>query len=216
MTSSPSLERESPHLATGAVAGIDEVGRGALAGPVMVGVVLVTTLKPVPSGLRDSKLLTEKRREELAPVVAEWADAWAIGAASNTEIDQWGIRTALAIAADRALAALPQVPSHLMIDGPTNLLRAPINVAMDVSLPPAIRFRDLPVTTVVKGDQQCATIAGAALLAKVTRDRLMVEYATTYPQYGWEGNKGYGSEGHRAAIERFGPTPLHRLSWKLL
>lgn len=216
MTSSPSLERESPHFPTGAVAGIDEVGRGALAGPVMVGALLLRTPRPIPSGLRDSKLLTEKRREELAPIVVEWADAWAVGEASNAEIDQWGIRIALAIAADRALAALPLEPAHLMIDGPTNLLRAPMNVAMEVALPPAIRFRHLPVTTVVKGDQQCATIAGAALLAKVTRDRIMVEHAATYPEYGWEGNKGYGSEGHRSAIERFGPTPLHRLSWKLL
>lgn len=216
MSSRPTLDNERALFALGAVAGIDEVGRGALAGPVMVGAVALANEKEVPALLRDSKLLTEKRREQLAPVLREWADDWAIGSASNEEIDAWGIRLALAVAADRAIGSLSQVPQHLMIDGPLNLLHAPSNVPIGVALPPSIRFTRLPATMLVKGDQVSAAIAAAAVIAKVERDHLMQRLAEDFPEYGWEGNKGYGSSGHREAIARCGPSPYHRISWNLI
>ena len=216
MSSAPTFDHERTHFARGAIAGLDEVGRGALAGPVMVGVVALRNEKDVPHELRDSKLLTAKRRETLAPRLREWADDWAIGSASNVEIDAWGIRLALAVAADRALAALTVHPQHLMIDGPLNLLQAPSNFPIGVDLPPRIEFARLPATMLIKGDQVSAAIAAAAVLAKVERDHLMEKLALDFPEYGWEGNKGYGSVGHREAIVRCGPSPLHRVSWNLI
>ena len=215
MSSPPTLEHERRHFAFGAVAGLDEVGRGALAGPVMVGVVSLRREKDVPQLLRDSKLLTPQRRETLAPVLRDWADEWAVGSASNVEIDEWGIRIALAVAADRALSALDQRPDHLMIDGPLNLLRAPVNIPIGVVAPPAIQFADVSATMLVKGDQFSATVAAAAVIAKVERDHLMVQLGKEFPEYGWAGNKGDGSAGHRDAIVRCGPSPHHRVSWNL-
>ena len=215
MGSPPTLEHERAYFALGAVAGLDEVGRGALAGPVLVGVVALGREKEVPQQLRDSKLLTPQRRETLAPILREWADGWAVGSASNVEIDAWGIRMALAVAADRALAALAQKPVHLLIDGPLNLLRAPANIPIDVAVPPRIQFAHVPATTLVKGDQVSASIAAAAVIAKVERDHLMERLAVEFPEYGWAGNKGYGSAGHRDAIIRCGPTPHHRVTWNL-
>ena len=216
MNATPTLEHERKLFSLGVVAGLDEVGRGALAGPVMVGAVALSTEKEVPLQLRDSKELTPKRREQLAPMLREWVDEWAIGSASNIEIDAWGIRLALAVAADRAIGELSQVPSHLMIDGPLNLLHAPSNVPMGVALPPPSRFRNVPATMLVKGDQISAAIAAAAVLAKVERDHLMMKLAEEFPDYGWDGNKGYGSIGHREAIARCGPSPYHRVSWNLI
>jgi len=216
MTSAPTLNHERVHFALGAIAGLDEVGRGALAGPVMVGAVVLRSEKELPEELRDSKLLTPKRREVLAPRLREWADDWAVGSASNVEIDAWGIRLALAVAADRALAALTIQPHHLMIDGPLNLLHAPSNVPIGVELPPTITFSRVPATMLVKGDQVSAAIAAAAVIAKVERDDLMQRLAIEFPEYGWDGNKGYGSAGHREAIVRCGPSPHHRISWNLI
>jgi ribonuclease HII len=151
----------------------------------------------------------------MAPELQEWADEWAVGAASNEEIDEWGIRVAIAVAADRALCSLRQRPHHILIDGPSNLLRAPVNVAIGSAMPPLIGHADVPATMLVKGDQVSATIAAAAVIAKVQRDALMVEQSHVYPEYGWNGNKGYGSDAHREAIRRLGPSPLHRVSWNL-
>ncbi|PLS24468.1 ribonuclease HII [Bifidobacterium imperatoris] len=224
----PTLELEHSLASQGydLIVGFDEVGRGALAGPVMVGCAAIwardlNTLD-VPAGVADSKMLTEHRREAIYDELCNWCAAWAVGQASNTEIDDWGISYALGIA---ALRALTQAERQLgmradqplrvgaILDGPSDYITKALDTfdAPDVPIPAA-------VTTKVKGDQHCATVATAAVIAKVTRDRLMVDLARSHPQYApyeWEHNKGYGSAAHRAAIAAQGPTPLHRISWHL-
>ena len=197
------------------VAGIDEVGRGALAGPVMVGVTLVTALTPPPRGCIDSKKLTATRRKSLVPEIHQWAHAYGVGAASAEEIDQWGLRICLALAAERAIDACGQQPEVVLIDGPLNLLRPALDVTLGSPPLPEFRFRDLDVIPVVGGDAASATIAAASILAKVARDELMSEVAAEFPEYEWDGNKGYGSARHLDAIAKHGPTPLHRRSWNL-
>lgn len=259
------------------IAGFDEVGRGALAGPVMVGCAAIwacdlapldgddsaelsgRTYLGVPDGVADSKMLTEHRREAIFDELRDWCAAYAVGQASNTEIDEWGITYALGVAALRALSqverelglrlggglaarkasmesageivegrpgdsvgesigncgesvrALPKVAG--ILDGPSDYITKALNTfdAPDVPIP-------ADITTKVKGDQHCATVATAAVIAKVTRDRLMVDLAQSNPRYAayeWAHNKGYGSAAHRAAIAEHGPTPLHRVSWHL-
>lgn len=259
------------------ITGFDEVGRGALAGPVMVGCAAIWArdLEPldgddavelsgrtylgVPDGVADSKMLTEHRREAIFDELRDWCAAYAVGQASNTEIDEWGITYALGVAALRALSqverelglrlggglatrkasmesageivegrpgdsvgesigncgesvrALPKVAG--ILDGPSDYITKALNTfdAPDVPIP-------ADITTKVKGDQHCATVATAAVIAKVTRDRLMVDLAQSnpcYAAYEWAHNKGYGSAAHRAAIAEHGPTPLHRVSWHL-
>ena len=212
----PTLLLEQPRLLSGPVAGIDEVGRGALAGPVMVGVVVISSDREIPRGLRDSKQLSSTRRENLAPVLRDWVDSWAVGAASSDEIDAWGIRLALSVACERALQQLTLVPQHLFIDGPVNLMTAPRDIPLGAPPLPPARQSDIPATLVTKGDQKCATIAAAAVIAKVARDLFMTELSREHPAYGWDVNKGYGTEGHRAAIRASGATSFHRHSWKLL
>jgi len=192
----PSLEFEQVALATGPVVGVDEVGRGALAGPVCVGAVLVTSLATPPPGVADSKVLTPARRAALVHPLKAWAAAWGVGSASAEEIDRWGLRVALALACDRALAQLAIVPATALIDGNLNLLRPPVAQQLGVEPPPPIRFAELPVQTVIKGDARCASIAAAAIVAKEFRDALMVSLDEEFPQYEWAGNKGYGSPGH--------------------
>jgi ribonuclease HII len=182
----------------------------------MVGVVVLSGERDVPQGLRDSKQLTETRRESLEPILHQWVDTWAVGEASNEEIDAWGIRLALAVAVERALQQLTVEPLHLFIDGPLNLLKAPRDIPLGSISPPPAPVHDIPATLVTKGDQRCATIAAAAVIAKVARDRRMTELSQEYPAYGWNGNKGYGTDSHRAAIRATGVSPLHRQSWKLL
>jgi ribonuclease HII len=182
----------------------------------MVGVVVLSGDRDVPQGLRDSKQLTETRRESLEPILHQWVDAWAVGEASNEEIDAWGIRLALAVAVERALQQLTVEPLHLFIDGPLNLLKAPRDIPLGSISPLPAPVHDIPATLVTKGDQRCATIAAAAVIAKVARDRRMTELSQEYPAYGWNGNKGYGTDSHRAAIRATGVSPLHRQSWKLL
>ncbi|KAB7788162.1 ribonuclease HII [Bifidobacterium cebidarum] len=226
----PTLDLERNLAAQGfdLIVGFDEVGRGALAGPVMVGCAAIwardlNTLD-VPAGVADSKMLTEHRREAIYDELCDWCAAWAVGQASNAEIDDWGISYALGIA---ALRALEQAERRLglgnggarpwrvgaILDGPNDYITKALGTfdAPDVPVPAA-------VTTKVKGDQHCATVATAAVIAKVTRDRLMVDLAHGNPQYApyeWEHNKGYGSAAHRAAIAEHGPSPLHRISWHL-
>lgn len=180
------------------VAGVDEVGRGAWAGPVVVGAA-VSALAAPPSGLTDSKLLTAKKREELAPLIAAWATAYAFGAASPAEIDALGMTAALRLAAVRALEALPVRPDAVVLDGSHDFLGDPWRVR-----------------TVVKGDQVCVGVAAASVLAKVHRDRLMAELGTGHPEFAFGDNAGYPSPVHQAALEEFGPTPYHRLSWAYL
>lgn len=274
------LERAIAEQGYDVIVGFDEVGRGSLAGPVMVGAAAIWArdlggfsgvrggesagrgesgesgdldgaeaeaaggasgagVAPleVPKGVADSKMLTERKREAIFDELEQWCAAWAVGAASNTEIDEWGISYALGVAALRALAeverklgvgggesagiagssesseALNNLKIGAILDGPNDYITKALNTfdAPDVPI-------SADVTCKVKGDRHCATVATAAVIAKVTRDRLMVELAAQpqYAPYEWANNKGYGSAAHRDAIAEFGPSDLHRLSWHLV
>jgi len=210
----PTLEIEKQLFTSGhaTVAGIDEVGRGAIAGPVCVGVVVVTaTCGDIPPGLTDSKLLSAKRREELCQPVADWAHAASLGWASAGEIDAHGIVPALRLAAERALASLSVAPTAVVLDGSHDWLRR----ATRVNDANAAAFAG-EVVVLPKADQRCASVSAASVLAKVRRDALMAELSTAHPEYGWDDNKGYGSAAHRAAIASLGPTEHHRVSWNLV
>jgi ribonuclease HII len=184
------------------VAGIDEVGRGAIAGPVTVGAVAVDASRTTfPEGLADSKLLTPRRREAMDPLVRSWALAHATGSATAAEIDRIGIVSALGLAASRALHALGAVPDVLIVDGNTPFL-------VEEPGGPRILMR-------VKADQDCACVAAASVIAKVERDAVMTALHASHPHYGWDGNKGYGAAVHTAAIRTHGVTEHHRTSWNL-
>ena len=191
-------------MATGAriIAGMDEVGRGAIAGPVTIGVVAVdATIGAVPEGLADSKLMTPKRREAMVPVAKEWGLAWATGSATAAEIDKYGIMTALSLAGSRALTALGLRPDIIILDGNNSFL---------------LEEDDGPrIVTRIKGDQNCASVSAASVIAKVERDALMTQLHEQFPHYGWSGNKGYGAAVHIDAIKIHGVTDLHRKSWNL-
>jgi ribonuclease HII len=210
----PTLDYEERELRRGPVVGIDEVGRGALAGPVMVGAVVLDELRDAPEGIADSKALSPSQRERLVPLIEQWASSVAVGVASAHEIDEWGLCTALAVATDRALSALSLAPRGALIDGPVNLLRASTAMVFGEA-PPPMAWDELPVVTVVRGDQRCASISAAAIIAKVRRDALMRELHEKSPLYGWYTNKGYGSLEHRRSLARYGPTRWHRRSWAL-
>jgi ribonuclease HII len=210
----PTPELERFLAAESSVVAIDEVGRGALAGPVVVGAVLVTPEGDPPPGLADSKVLTGAQREALVAPIAQWAPGVALGAASAREIDDWGLRLALAVAIDRAIGALGVAPGHVLLDGNLNLLDAPVTLPWGPPAPPR-RFAALPVTTVIRGDATCSAIAAASVLAKVARDETMRTLARSHPSYGWERNKGYGTPEHLAALREFGPSDEHRRSWSL-
>jgi ribonuclease HII len=186
------------------VAGLDEVGRGAWAGPITVGVAVVrprVQMRSAPAWLRDSKMLSEGRREQIFDAVARWCAAWSVGHATAAECDAWGMTEALRVAARRALAGLAEQPSAVLVDGPVDVLRH----AED----PFGGF----VRPIVDGDAKCASVAAASVLAKVVRDRLMREEAPHFPAYGFERNKGYPSPLHQAALRGYGPSALHRRSW---
>ncbi|MDM4762902.1 ribonuclease HII [Galbitalea sp. SE-J8] len=186
------------------VIGADEVGRGAIAGPVAVGVAVVEhRMRSAPAGLRDSKLLSEKRREALHPLVERWAIHSAVGLATAAEIDEVGIIRALGLAGARAIARLdPLVLAEavVLLDGNHDYLSA------------ALEPR-LPVHTRIKADQDCTAVAAASVLAKVHRDRLMIAAHADAPVYGWSANKGYAAAAHYAAIAEHGPHALHRATW---
>ncbi len=188
------------------VIGCDEVGRGALAGPVAVGACVVDpSVGEHPVGLRDSKLLSEKRRESLAPLAEAWVLFAAVGLASNDEVDTLGLSAALGLAGRRALMQLHERgasirQSLVLLDGSFDWLN------------PALGS-PVRVTTRVKADRDCASVAAASVVAKVHRDRLMIEADAHLPGYGWASNKGYGSEAHLAAITELGPTDFHRRTW---
>lgn len=177
------------------VAGIDEVGRGPLAGPVVAAAVIMPPECPV-CGVDDSKLLTMPVRIRLAREIEDVALAVGIGAASAHEIDRINIRRATALAMQRAIRRLRVAPEHLLVDG--------------LPVPELGLERQ---TAVVKGDRSVHAIACASVVAKVCRDRLMTRLAARHPQYGWERNKGYATEEHREALHRFGPTAHHRRSF---
>ena len=203
----PTLERELAMFAGGAsvVIGLDEVGRGAMAGPVMVGACAITpAVGDFPVGLRDSKLVSEKKRLALDPLVRQWG-VIAVGAATPQEIDQYGITFSLGLAGKRALALLfeagvPVGQAQLILDGSHDWLS------------PALAS-PLPITTAVKADQNCASVAAASVAAKVERDALMAELAVGFEEFGWASNKGYGSAEHMRLIAEHGPTPHHRVTW---
>ena len=176
------------------ICGVDEAGRGPLAGPVCAAAVILPDHLEIP-GLNDSKKLTDKKRRELMPVIKEQALAWGIAFASEQEIDEINILQATFLAMKRALDQLSVKPDLALIDG---------NRETDFGL---------PVKTVIKGDSLSANIAAASVLAKVTRDDLMIQMAEKYPEYGFEVHKGYGTKAHYAALEKFGPSPIHRQSF---
>ncbi|HET8971282.1 MAG TPA: ribonuclease HII, partial [Candidatus Nanopelagicales bacterium] len=200
------------------LAAMDEVGRGSLVGPVSVGVVVVdAATRTAPAGLRDSKLLTPAHRTRLAPRLARWAPAWAVGHASAAEIDRVGILRALRTAGERALAQLPEPPDHVLLDGSYDWLSRPPPALFELDEldePPAAG--SLPVTLRIKADQTCAAVAAASVLAKTTRDAAMVRLAGRHPAYGWDVNKGYASPDHRRALLAHGSCEHHRRSWNLL
>ena len=196
------------------LAGMDEVGRGAIAGPVSVGVVLIDeSCRSAPTGVRDSKLLTPARREALVRPVRRWALAWGVGHASPAEIDEIGIMAALRLAGLRALAAVGIVPDLVILDGNHDWLTDPAEAGL-LGLLEGVRPVP-PVCTRIKADMSCSSVAAASVLAKVERDALMVGHAPTYPAYQWEVNKGYAAPEHRAALLQFGPCELHRRSWNI-
>ena len=207
MPAEPTLDVEQELFASGStlIIGIDEVGRGAMAGPVMVGVCALRPGKTdFPAGLRDSKLVSEKKRISLFPEVREWAPT-AVGEASAAEIDDLGITACLGLAARRALiqlheAGIPVGEATVLLDGAHDWLN------------PALSSK-LPVITRVKADQDCAVVSAASIVAKVTRDELMVSLDAEHPEYGWASNKGYGAAVHMDAIKTIGLTPYHRASW---
>lgn len=178
------------------VVGIDEVGRGAWAGPLMVGAAILPRNKRV-NGVRDSKVLTETNRELLFDRVAAWCDTWAVGAASQEECDALGMAAAQRLAARRAVEGLAIVPDVAVVDGSWNFVTPHV---------PHVEMR-------VKADLHCLSVAAASILAKVTRDRLMREQALHYPQWGFDTNKGYPCPMHKAALQGYGPSSIHRRTW---
>jgi ribonuclease HII len=191
------------------VAGLDEVGRGAWAGPVSVGVVVLPFGVPAPRGIRDSKMLTEERREELFPKITSWCTDWSVGHADPVECDRLGMTAALRLAAWRALAGLAPAPQIVAMDGSFDYVSEPADPAE--AEPPTTKLPQ--VRTVVKGDATCVSIAAASIVAKVTRDRMMRSMSASFPGFDFDRNKGYPSPVHRTALAGFGLTSLHRRSW---
>jgi ribonuclease HII len=212
----PSLRFERRLLRGGltTLACTDEVGRGALCGPVTIGAVLVTEqTRTAPQGVRDSKLLTPGARRRLVPRIQRWAAAYGVGHASPQEIDEFGIITAMRLAGHRALAELGVEPDTVLLDGNHDYLSPPAQATMFE--PPVVLDRVPPVVTMVKADLRCAAVAAASILAKTARDDIMVALADDYPAYCWADNKGYAAPEHMAALAALGPTPHHRVSWSL-
>lgn len=195
----PTLAVERAAWAAGhdVVVGLDEVGRGAWAGPLVVGAAVLPRDRRV-YGVRDSKMLTEKSREKLFDRVAGWCRAWSVGAASHAECDALGMADAERLAAQRALFALGLVPDLVLIDGKWDFAGTGNTVL------------------IVHGDASCLSIAAASILAKVTRDRQMRELARYYPPYWFQGNKGYPCWRHKMALQAYGPSAVHRRSWAFM
>lgn len=176
------------------VCGVDEAGRGPLAGPVCAAAVILPPDIDIP-GLNDSKKLTDKKRRELFPVIQEVAVAYAVAISDEKEIDEINILQATYLAMERAINHLKVKPDFALIDG---------NRAKDFGI---------PLETVVKGDSRSASIAAASILAKVTRDDMMLEMAQKYPEYGFDIHKGYGTKAHYEALSQYGPCEIHRMTF---
>ncbi len=185
----------------GRVAGSDEVGRGCLAGPVVAATVILPlridlSKNPWLSEIRDSKQIRHEVRERLAPLICEWALSFALGVASVEEIDSLNIFHASHLAMTRSIQALRVKPQHVLVDGkflPKDLL--------------------IPSTAVIQGDQKCLSIAAASIVAKVWRDRLMIDLEKNFPGYGFAQHKGYPTSAHTEALKKLGVSPLHRRSF---
>ncbi|MBE6920993.1 MAG: ribonuclease HII [Ruminococcaceae bacterium] len=188
------IEDSLKEKGVGVICGVDEAGRGPLAGPVYAAAVILPDHLQIP-GLDDSKKLTDKRRRELMPIIKEQAIAYGIGVATQQEIDEINILQATFLAMERAISQLGGKADLALIDG---------NREKDFGL---------PVMTVVKGDSRSANIAAASVLAKVSRDDYMEEMAKQYPQYGFEIHKGYGTKAHYEALRTYGHCPLHRVTF---
>jgi ribonuclease HII len=197
----PSLKRQSPGLSverdlwtseTTVVVGVDEVGRGAWAGPISVGAAVVPRDRRIYK-IRDSKMLTEEEREAMFDRIAGWVRAWSVGHASHEECDALGMSGAQKLAARRALEGLGVTPDHIIVDGNWDFVGG--------------------ARRIVGGDRTSLSIAAASILAKVTRDRLMRGVAHQYPGYNFEGNKGYPCPVHKAMLQALGPSAIHRRSW---
>ena len=196
----PTLAREREHWACGelCVAGVDEVGRGAWAGPIVAAVVVLPADPAIAGdlrGVRDSKVVPPPERARLAALIRDRALTTTVGTAPAALVDRAGVLRATAHAMNEALASLERAPDHVLVDG--------------------LHVRGLvcPQTPIVRGDACCLSIAAASIVAKVTRDRWMAELDAIYPGYGFGGHKGYGTPAHRAALCRLGPCPVHRLSY---
>ena len=177
------------------IAGIDEAGRGPLAGPVVVGIAIMPENSMI-EGVNDSKKVSEKKREKLYDLITQEAIAWNVGIADQNEIDEINILNATKLALTRAIDGLKIKPDLILVDALTN-----------------INTLGIPYKSIIKGDAKEYSIAAASILAKVTRDRMMREQDETYPQYGFSGHKGYGTAKHIAAIKEYGPCILHRKSF---
>lgn len=177
-----------------AVVGIDEVGKGAWAGPLTVGAVVIPQTRRIYK-VRDSKQLTPVERESMAARIKEWAPHWSVGHASAAECDDLGMSDAQRLATDRALATLGVAPDHALVDGTWDFVQT------------------IGTTMIVKGDSRSLSIAAASIVAKVTRDAMMREADSTFPWYGFESNKGYPCHRQRAALQMLGPSTIHRRSW---
>lgn len=216
----PTLRYERSFLSEGHrfLAGCDEVGRGALAGPVTVGLVVIdlTAVKGL-RGVRDSKLLSAPDREALVPKIQRWAAAYGVGHATAGEIDAMGLMAALRAAGNRAWAQITSEvrPDAVILDGNHNWLAPASQGSLFDDVETLEVSCTAPVHTRIKADLQCLSVAAASVLAKVERDQLMVEFAQEYPGYGWEINKGYATAAHRAAIDGLGPSAEHRRTWRL-
>ena len=205
----PDLSEERSLFAQGhrRVAGLDEVGRGAWAGPVSVGVAVVVAANSedsMPEWLRDSKQLSEARRESIFRSVGDWCVEWSVGHASPEECDQRGMRVALQWASLRALAGLKRAPDAVLVDGPLDLLHGSEGAGSGFAG---------TVRPVVGGDARCASVAAASVLAKVVRDRLMRGESEHFPAYGFDRNKGYPTPIHQTALRGYGLSSIHRRSW---
>ncbi len=220
MRVTPTLEVERSLFARGArvVVGLDEVGRGAWAGPVSVGAVAITaSCGEAPTTVRDSKALSAAARRRCVPLIDEWATAKAVGHASPAECDELGMRAGVALAASRAIEGLGVLPDALIVDGPLDLLDAP-NAALHNAVA-GHEWRRGPrplVEALVKADQHCASVSAASVIAKVERDSILASWAESFPAFDLGQNAGYPSPAHQRALRGYGLTSIHRRSWRFV
>jgi ribonuclease HII len=190
-----------------AAAGVDEVGRGPLAGPVVAAAVILPRGFTHPD-IKDSKMLSSQQREKLVPIIQEAAQCWAVGMIDVADIDRLNILRASLTAMAHALHGLSSQPDYAFIDGNQKI---PLGIFAALGCK---ALRPMRQKTIIRGDQLCLSIAAASIIAKVARDRIMIDLDKQYPEYGFAAHKGYGSAAHLAALQRYGPTPIHRRSFK--